>query len=49
MAFVDWVGERPDIVSILQVARERGVLHPETIEGLLNQTEVKEALRSGLL
>ena len=47
--FIDWSGSRSDLSDILRVVNERGVLNPETIEGLLSQKDVENTLRDGIL
>jgi hypothetical protein len=47
--FIDWAGHQENLSPIFRVVRERGVLHPETIEGIIKQTGIEKSLRDGLL
>lgn len=47
--FMDWAGTQSDLAPIISVVMERGVLNPETIVGLLNQTGIEQSLTNGIL
>jgi hypothetical protein len=47
--FIDWAGYQENLAPVFRVVRQRGVLHPETIEGILKQTGVENSLRDGVL
>lgn len=47
--FIDWAGHQENLAPVFRVVRQRGVLHPETIEGILKQTGIEKSLRDGLL
>jgi hypothetical protein len=47
--FIDWAGNQEDLTPVFRIVRQRGVLHPETIEGILKQTGIEQSLRDGLL
>lgn len=47
--FIEWAGERESLNEIIPLAKEREVLNPLTLEGLLAQTGVESALKGGIL
>lgn len=49
MEFMEWVPDQRDLTAIIQLIKERGVLSPETVRGVLNQTEAGTPLRIGIL
>lgn len=47
--FIDWAGNQEDLAPVFRIVRQRGVLHPETIEGIMKQSGIEQSLRDGLL
>lgn len=47
--FIDWAGQQSDLRGIVALVKERGVLHPKSIEGVIAQRGVEPPLQSGIL
>jgi hypothetical protein len=48
--FIEWAGHQDDLTEALDIIREREVLQPEVIQGLIAQRHgVEKALRNGTL
>lgn len=47
--FIDYAGPHESLAAVIDTAADRGIVNPETIEGLISQEEIMSVMRSGAL